>query len=440
MLRNRLALAIATAALAVASIGVPVAAAGGSGTTRVVDDDGRASVGSCDASTPASNTIQKGVNASSAGDTVLVCPGDYTEQVTIGPSKDGLVLRSRTSFAASIRRPRVLTGTGALVYVAEGADRVTVLGFRILFRSGTDCEERGIAALIAGSNAIFRANRIFTTGARTFDPCGYAFGIIVSRVRENGARASAGIAYNTVKDFQVVGVWASDTARTYLSRNSIRFTHARSECGGGGGATAGRYRSRLRILDRAGSAARRYGARSPAAGGAPVCFSAGMLVDGPADATILDNNVYSGTSSFSPSQRTPVMLLGIAIGTETAGSGTIVSSGNFVARVVFGHVLDGSRGARLSGNGATMAIAGFSLTRTTTTRLEYNEAWANLNGIVVDEDSRGNDLRDNDARGNADDDCVDESTGNRTAGTANTWVRNLGHDSDPPRICRPPAS
>lgn len=57
--------------------------ASANGTTRVVDDDGLASVFDCNAATPTFNLIQPAVNASSSGDTILVCPGTYVEQVKI---------------------------------------------------------------------------------------------------------------------------------------------------------------------------------------------------------------------------------------------------------------------------------------------------------------------------------------------------------------------
>lgn len=69
--------------------------AGAAATTRVVDDDGRASSVSCDAANPAPNSIQAAVDLSASGDTILVCPGVYEEQLKI-VSKD-LTIRGVTS-------------------------------------------------------------------------------------------------------------------------------------------------------------------------------------------------------------------------------------------------------------------------------------------------------------------------------------------------------
>src|SRR5215213_6716581 len=59
--------------------------ASASAATLIVDDDGFALLGNCDAAMPAADsaTIQGGVNAASTGDTIVVCPGTYSEQVNV---------------------------------------------------------------------------------------------------------------------------------------------------------------------------------------------------------------------------------------------------------------------------------------------------------------------------------------------------------------------
>lgn len=52
----------------------------------VVDDDGRATATDCSASQRTYATLQAAVNASAAGDTILVCPGVYNEQVVVTTS------------------------------------------------------------------------------------------------------------------------------------------------------------------------------------------------------------------------------------------------------------------------------------------------------------------------------------------------------------------
>lgn len=49
--------------------------------TRIVDDDGQGTATSCEAPTPASTTVDAAIGAAGAGDTVLVCPGTYVENI-----------------------------------------------------------------------------------------------------------------------------------------------------------------------------------------------------------------------------------------------------------------------------------------------------------------------------------------------------------------------
>ena len=39
--------------------------------------------------------------------------------------------------------------------------------------------------------------------------------------------------------------------------------------------------------------------------------------------------------------------------------------------------------------------------------------------------------------GNGRFDCADDSSGGRTAGTADTWANNTGEEDSPPGICNP---
>jgi hypothetical protein len=64
---------------------------------------------------PGFNTIQAAVTASSPGDTIIVCPGGYAEQVTVG--KD-LTL---TGSSATIQAPGTLTGDENVVDIVGGA-------------------------------------------------------------------------------------------------------------------------------------------------------------------------------------------------------------------------------------------------------------------------------------------------------------------------------
>ena len=60
-------------------------------TTWVVDDDGRATATDCNARAHAFKSVQEAVNAAAPGDTILICPGTYDEQVVV--TKSNLTIR-----------------------------------------------------------------------------------------------------------------------------------------------------------------------------------------------------------------------------------------------------------------------------------------------------------------------------------------------------------
>ena len=72
----------------------------------VVDDDGQATATNCNAVTPAFNTIQAAVNAAAPGDTILVCPGAYDEQLVVRTSN--LTIRG-TGASLTMLRPSVVS-------------------------------------------------------------------------------------------------------------------------------------------------------------------------------------------------------------------------------------------------------------------------------------------------------------------------------------------
>lgn len=82
----------------------------------VVDDDGKAVVGDCDADVSAFSSIQDAVDAASPGDTIIVCPGVYDEQVTIskpgirlvGVARDDVIVRPSS---LSLTAPSLYSGS-----------------------------------------------------------------------------------------------------------------------------------------------------------------------------------------------------------------------------------------------------------------------------------------------------------------------------------------
>ncbi|MEO6390724.1 MAG: hypothetical protein ABIP75_02660, partial [Pyrinomonadaceae bacterium] len=86
----------------------------------VVDDDGMATPTDCDAVDPALNTIQGAINASSGGDVIKVCPGTYSENLTLGKTltilgaKAGVDARGRVAGAPNPAVESIITTANPL--------------------------------------------------------------------------------------------------------------------------------------------------------------------------------------------------------------------------------------------------------------------------------------------------------------------------------------
>lgn len=133
VLSTSTALLVAFAAAPVALAGVPA--------TIVVDDDGMATAADCNAATPAQTTITGAVAVASPGDTIVVCPGTYPEQVIVnksdlkfrgahaGQSAYGCPARSNISRVTGAPS----SGTGAFWIQAN---RVVIDGFTVSNNDG----------------------------------------------------------------------------------------------------------------------------------------------------------------------------------------------------------------------------------------------------------------------------------------------------------------
>jgi nitrous oxidase accessory protein NosD len=80
---------------------------------------------------------------------------------------------------------------------------------------------------------------------------------------------------------------------------------------------------------------------------------------------------------------------------------------------------------------------GISLLNVDGSQIDHNESMnqQKYDGLYADADSAGNRFEHNEAFGNAEHDCHDDSTGTGTAGTANTWKGNKGATENKPGLC-----
>ena len=158
---------MSTSRFAVCLLALLVATSASGQTVRLVDADGQASASSCADPVPATTTIGAAISAAVAGDTVLVCPGTYVENINF---------RGKAITVQSVAGPAVTVIDGNLaapvVTFATGETASSVLqGFTI--RNGLASLDGG-GVRISGASPVIRGNVI--TGNRACE----AMGISVS--------------------------------------------------------------------------------------------------------------------------------------------------------------------------------------------------------------------------------------------------------------------
>lgn len=213
-----LAMSIAVPTVAPVAAAASSPAAAGSGHTWVVDDDGRATPDRCSAKAEAPKRIQKAIDSARAGDTILVCPGLYREQLTItGSKKAGLTVRGISPWAAVVQPPNVTSAPQA-VRIAATKD-VTIQWLRFLTPDAAPgCINVSRAIVVDdGRDVTIRANRFAPGKADPSGPCRFQNGIDVA------GRSRVRILYNLLRDATGIYVFAGEpTVSLRIARNSFR--------------------------------------------------------------------------------------------------------------------------------------------------------------------------------------------------------------------------
>jgi hypothetical protein len=175
-------------------------------TTLIVDDN--ADSGTCGGNVSGFPTISAALAAAASGDKILVCPGTYTEQVTI--TTDDLTLQSQTPLAAIIKAPSVMADPKAIVRV-NGATGVSILDFTISGPGGGGCGSIRYGVRIdSGGSATIDGNKIQDIRDDPFSGCQNGLGILVGRAFE-GTTGSATITDNEIVGYQKGGIVVDNT-------------------------------------------------------------------------------------------------------------------------------------------------------------------------------------------------------------------------------------
>ena len=389
---RKLVLLVALALLASTAVGAGQAYAA----TYWVDDDapavslfGGGSGGSC--TSPDHASIQAAVNAAAPGDTILVCPGTYAEQVQVlTPAKSNITIRSVVELAATIKAPLLMTEPGDLVTI-DGARNVALKGFVVagplpdyLFCS---VELRAGVRVKGGGSANVLGNRI--TEIRSTNPalrgCQNGFAIALGRTFQ-GQVGSAAIVGNRLDRYQKGGIYVDNAgSRALVYGNEVLGEAALNTIAQNGiqvsrGATA-HVKGNL-VLDHAYVTPFNL----------PEFTATGILLFDSGQVTVEQNELNRNQD-------------GIGLYTLEQGEATVADN-----KIIGGVTFDPLLGMLSLGD-----------------------------GIYAGEDTAGNKIRGNYLRENVEHDCHDDSAGtnNPPALVANYWIGNDGETQNRPGLCKP---
>jgi hypothetical protein len=360
MSKRLLALAVVLVAFAGPGVGQAFAA------TIIVDDDGMASPpANCGASTPTFNMIEPAVEASNLGDTINVCPGTYTEQVSVEADENGITLRSLVFRAAVIKAPLLMTEPGDLVTITA-AQNVTLRDFTIagplpdhLFCS---LALRSGVRVIGSGSAIVQGNRI--TEMRSANPalrgCQNGFAIAVGRMFEG----------------QTGRITAFDNHIDLYQKGGI-------------------------YVDNVGSSADLHDNLVQGNGPDPQIAQNGIQISRGAVATLEDNRVND--NAYALANLLVFSATGILV--FEAGPGTTIEE---------------NRAVRNDDNIGVYTTTGARILRNVLLDATFYD------GIFMAGDTSDNRIEDNFLRNNAEHDCHDNSIGPNPGGVANFWIDNDG--------------
>jgi len=396
-------------------------------------------------------SIQAAVNDAQPGDHIDVCPGTYTEEVTIsGAVKNNIALRSVQRWQAVIKAPALMLGPTKAIVRVNGAHGVTILAFTITGPSntlvyGVRVDDDGSADILG--NHITQISDDPLSG----DQSGVA--VQVGRWIE-GTTGSARIVGNVIDNYQKNGVTVdnegshADVAHnrvfgigptTITAQNGIQASRGataeiRHNFVSGNVYSPGTVASTGVLLYGSGAAVTEHNTLNSNDVGAYMfdfvfenasCGTAAgsTTAYNRARASTFDGIIVSG---FSPCLATDVHVAhnksdqnrGPGIGVYDAKQSAFDNNraeGNQDSGILLGDVSD-------------LSVANNNTVGDNNVRNNGSGDNDMTDGIRINAVSAGNTVHDNHLRDNVTHDCYD-------GGTGNMWVNNHGETSQPPGLC-----
>ncbi len=373
--------------------------------TQAVDDDGFASLTNCNAATPANTTIQAGVNAAAPGDTVKVCPGTYTENVTVSKA---LTLNGPRAGVNGTRVP----ANEAIVHAMDQNQPIFMLAANGITLNGFLVEDNSNNAGIQTSPA-FSGYRVLNNIVQdnVFGIYLHGNGAATTLVRRNlldgNNRPGSASGNGVYSDQGALGITIQANTFRNHANTGIIFTDTPFE------------QSSIIVQNNRSLNDNTFVALFNVTNAQVVANRTDDTIDlGDFGSTIF----VGGDSAGILIQRNVLMNPGFAgiavrdvLGTSPAGNVDVL-----------GNTVTGAEGS-----GIDVTAADFAAVSARNNTLRDNA----VDGILFGSLTNGNQIRSNTALGNVNFDCEDDSSGSGTSNTANNWTNNNGGTDDPNGIC-----
>jgi hypothetical protein len=348
--------------------------------TRVVDNTPAAKCKTPTPNVPANNftAIQPAIQASNPNDTVLVCPGTYEELVTIKRNTGGTVLNGLKLSSHA---------THAAIIKAPGST--------------------------TGGDAIVRVSEARTVEVRKF------------RITGPGPGPC-----NSIK----LGVWVRDNADAKVLNNQV--LNVRDEpfsgCQNGSGIQFGSFESGTPDVSTPGDGSAQQNLVSGYQKNGITVNETGSNV-----LVHLNTTIGAGATGITAQNGIQVGFGAVAKISSNKVEANFYTGVNFASGGIIG-VDPAGVGVAISGNVASNNQVNYWAADMDVAQIINNRSTGGEYGFYNDADSTDNKYDRNRSTNASLFDCLDDSLGGGTSGTANTWTRNIGAIASPPGICLAP--